>query len=289
MIQNSSYRSLSMIIVPVTLLSLGVVAACDTGVDRFSDAESDFAFNLAGAIATETDTQFVRVQRIRNTVDPVPGNLNAVVTLSETNSGRAVTMTDSLVSLSNGNTDHLLFAVFNVSAGFRYHLRIESVDGDVATATTTVPDKPSLALVPATTVGARTLQTVSWNGLTKTPENAVVFYRVARSEAVPPQTVEFPYTLRGRLVRDGWTADLRLSDDLRIVRQQLEIPQDDDQAVFHGISMRLRIPSPEWSGSLEGSNIEGGVGFFGSVGIFTERWNIGEGAIDNLGFINGQQ
>ncbi len=278
-----------MAIVLSMSLSCGIFVACDTGVDRFSDAESNFAFNVTGAIATEADTQFVRVQRIRNTVDPLQGNLNAIVTLSETNSGRAVTMTDSLVILSDGNKDHLLFAIFDVSAGFRYHLRIEGADGDVAIATTTVPDEPSLVVMPATTVGTRTLQSVSWNGLTKTPENAVVFYKVARSAAEPPQTVEFPYTLRGRLVRDGWIAELRLSDDLRIVRQQLEIPQGDDQAVFHGISMRLRIPSPEWSGSLEGRNIEGGVGFFGSVGVFTERWNVGEGAIDNLGFVNGQQ
>ncbi|MBT8400547.1 MAG: DUF4249 domain-containing protein [Rhodothermia bacterium] len=288
MIHAESYRFLPVPTVLV-IVACGMIAACDTGVDRFSDAESDFAFNVSGAIATESDTQFVRVQRIRNTVEPLPGDLNAVVTLSETNSGRAVTMTDSLVSLGDGNIDHLLFAVFDVSAGFLYRLRIEGTDGDIATATTTVPDKPSLAVAPATVVGARTTQAVSWNGLTKTPENAVVFYRVARSEAEQPQIVEFPYTLRGRLVRDGWIAELRLSDDLRIVRQQLEIPQDDDQAVFHGVSMRLRIPSPEWSGGLEGRNIEGGVGFFGSVGVFTERWNIGEGAIDNLGFINGQQ
>ncbi|MDX1430443.1 MAG: hypothetical protein R3282_09150 [Rhodothermales bacterium] len=273
----------------IALIAFGALGGCDTGVDRFSDKESDFAFNLTGALATETDTQFVRVQRIRNTVEATTGDLDATASLHETDTGRSQVLIDSLVTLDSGTADHLLFALFHVEPGHRYELRIEGSNGDVAIATTTVPDRPPTTILPAETFGSLTTQSVSWNGLTRTPEDAVVLYEIAPSQGVPARVVEVPYTLRGRLVRGGWSAELRLSDDLRIVRSELGIPQNDDQAVFRSIRMRLRIPGAEWAQGQDAHNIDGGLGFFGSIGIFTECWRVGEAAIESLGFINGQQ
>ncbi|MDX1430542.1 MAG: hypothetical protein R3282_09650, partial [Rhodothermales bacterium] len=216
-------------------------------------------------------------------------DLDATASLSETNTGRSQVLVDSLVTLESGIAGPLLFAPFHIEPGHRYELRIEGSNGDVATATTTVPDRPPTTILPAETFGSLTTQSISWNGLTRTPEDAVVLYEIAPSQGEAAKVVEVPYTLRGRLVRGGWSAELRLSDDLRIVRGELGIPQNDDRAVFRSIRMRLRIPGTEWAQGQDAHNIDGGLGFFGSIGIFTEHWRVGEAAIESLGFINGQQ
>ncbi|NNE34650.1 MAG: DUF4249 family protein, partial [Rhodothermales bacterium] len=159
------------------------VLACDTDVDRFTDRSGGVAFNLTGVITTESDTQFVRVQRIREEIVQTSADpLKADVTLTDLDTGESRRLLDSLVVLDNGERDHLFFTPYVVTAGHRYQLMVEGVDGDVATATTTVPDRPSTTVVRADIFGSLITQSVSWNALTRTPEHAVVTYEIARSQ-----------------------------------------------------------------------------------------------------------
>ncbi len=264
--------------------------SCDTTVDRFSEGESEFVFNLAGFLETEADTQFVRVQGIRASVEAVPAeSLEARVSIIDGATGEETIMRDSLIQLDSGHAGLLFFAVMQVTAGRTYEIRAEDRIGRTTVATTLVPQKPPFSFLPATTVGSVTTQAVSWEGIVRTPDHAVVIYKIARDGSQPPTRAEVPYTLRGRLVQTGWSADVRLSDDLQILRQQVGIPPDATDAVFSGMAMSIRIPSVEWADAPNGENIKDGTGFFGSIGNFTEEWLLGGEVIETLGFVNGQQ
>ncbi len=270
--------------------SASLLTACDTTVDRFAEGDTEFVFNLAGFLRTEADTQFVRVQRIRESVTRAPGVvLEAHVSLTDLTAGVKVTMTDSLVRLDSGDTGHLFFAVMPIAPGHTYELRAEDEFGRMTSASTTVPERPAFSIAPATTTGSLTTQAVSWLGITRTPDQAVLVYKIARDSSQPPTHAEVPYTLRGRLVQNGWSAEIRLSDDLQILRQEVGIPPDATDAVFSGMAMTIRIPSVEWREGLDGENIVAGTGFFGSVGNFTEDWLLGGEIVETLGFVNGQQ
>ncbi len=276
-----------------TLLLVAAVSwlsACDTTVDRFSEGESDFVYNIVGFLQTETDTQFVRVQGIRPSVDPVPvESLEARVSLIDRTTGEEIIMRDSLIQLDSGNAGHLFFAVMPVTAGRTYEIRAEDGLGRATVASTLVPEKPPFSFLPPNTVGAVTTQLVSWEGIVRTPDNAEVIYKIARDGTQPPTLAAVPYTLRGRLVQEAWSADVRLSEDLQILRQQVGIPPDATDAVFSGMAMTIRIPSVEWANAPNGENIEHGTGFFGSIGNFTEEWLLSSDVIEALGFVNGQQ
>ena len=266
------------------------LVACDTAVDRFATEEREAAFNITGTLSTDLDTQFVRVQRIRDTIEPdTLRPLDATVTLSDLDTGESRMMTDSLVGLDDGTRGHLMFLRYEVQAGHRYEIRIEGSDGPTTVATTAIPPRPETTVSNVETAGSATTQSITWLEMTKTPNYAAVVYSLASDDQSAPSDVVIAYTLRGSLGNSGWTTAVRLSDDQRIARQQLDIRQDDRNAVFSGIRMQIRILSDEWSDSKSGENIVGGVGFFGSTGDFTEEWILDEEAVSALGFVDGQE
>lgn len=279
-------RDIPRTLLPVLLLGVLAVAACDNTVAPFAQGPAAH-YSIAGFLDADADTQYVRVDALRATVasdsgsDSVP--LGAEVTSLDDETGGRVVWQDSLVRLDDGTHGHLFYAPFRPIPGFRYTLAVTSDDGRRTTASTRVP--PPLALdvgAVVDTAGREPYQTVTWVGLRRAPETVVVRY-VVRAPAAAVDTFAFSYTPLGDLTPRGLAFDIYLARDRALILNRLGRDPADSSLALVDLQLSIRRRSEAWYGTGE-ENVEAGFGFFGSVSTTAAAWTLDAEGAARVGF-----
>lgn len=269
---------------PTVLFVLGVLAVlagCDNTVAPFA-ADAPGRFSIAGFLDADADTQFVRVDALRGTLerpDPPPA---LTVTTRPAGGGPAVAWRDSLVRLDDGTRGRLFWAPFTPMRDGAYVLRVEDGAGGRAEAFTQIPGPLPLALGDVVdTTGQGLRQRVTWLGLRHAPERILVTYVVQPPDAAR-DTVAFSYTPLGIGTEQGLAFDVLLGRDRALILTRLDRPPADTTVALVGITMAIRRLSDAWHGA--GPPIDGGFGFFGSAATVAASWTLAPGDAARAGF-----
>ncbi|HEX7071030.1 MAG TPA: hypothetical protein VF190_09500 [Rhodothermales bacterium] len=266
----------------IVLLGTMVFLGCENAVDPFSETDGSTPFYVFGYLDTASDTQFVRVEAIRQSHDPDAGIPPTSVRTTASSTGETVVWRDSIVTLTDGTTGHLFFATFRAVAGERYELTVERADGARATATTDVPTEPQTTVDTARVVSNEVVQTVTLAGMSAEPAEIALVYRVSRGDEQPIEIV-VDYANRAEVVDGSLTVRVRLSDDRERVAQMLGESASSPEPTLHEVSLRLTLLSSEWA-TPEAVHVENGRGFWGAVGRFSIMWQLPPHILRRLSF-----
>lgn len=263
----------------VLLLALAL-AACDNTVDPFAD-DPPARLSVAGFLDADADTQFVRVDALRETVEGAAARPALAVATHPDDGGAAVAWRDSLVRLDDGTTGRLFWAPFRPRPGVGYTLVVEGAGGR-AEAFTEVPGPLPVTLGDVVdTTGAGLRQRVTWLGLREAPEAVLVSYVVQPPDA-PRDTVALSYTPLGTGTPGGLAFNVLLGRDRGVILTRLDRPPQDSTVALVEIHMAIRRLSDAWRGG--GAPIEGGFGFFGSAATVATRWSLPPADAARLGY-----
>lgn len=254
--------------------------ACDETVDPFlSDARY---FTIYGYLDTDRDTQYVRIEPLRRTVDlPPPGPLDGVtVTMTEVETGREVVWQDSLIAFSDGTFGHVFKTVFRPQYGRRYRIVVRGAQGETS-AETRVPARRAVQVgAVGTQFGFAGYELpVSFGRVGRRPLSVDVWYRMQFNEGDP--FVDYPIAYgvgrQGALQADAWRVTVELSRDADTLRKRFSIPSTAALPKLYGVGVRISERDSAWvppgdlfdpitliePGTL--TNVTNGFGFFGSV------------------------
>lgn len=273
------------------------LAACEEEV--FPIIESDRYFTLFGFLDMQRDTQFVRVEPLRPTLDtPDPTVLDARVTLTNLTTGAVVTLRDSVITFSNGRIGHVFYGPLRPIPTHTYRLEVERSDGVVTRAETTVPPIPVPEVRPAQVQSnlSNATQQVLWHDLIRRPDSTAVWYRFYRGINAPFLEVPLPAT-DTRMEGDTWTVEINY-----LRHKALLTEQGVGRFPILGLAMSITVRDAAWEppggvfdplvliqpGTF--SNVEHGFGFFGSAGRFSVEWPIADRVGLAIGYpIMGEQ
>ena len=141
----------------LTLLSFALVAGCNEPFQPFSDGER--VFSMFGYLDLNADTQWVRVRPLHQGFFLSPEPIDAMVTLEEVESGRIVTLTDSLLRIDDGRLGgvryaHNFWTTEPLERGARYRLKAVRSDGAATTALVTMPEDEQITMENESRIGS---------------------------------------------------------------------------------------------------------------------------------------
>lgn len=288
------------VLAPVLMLVAALVGSgCEDTVNPFVDTPR--YFTVYGFLSTDADTQVLRIEAVRRTVDlPQPGPLDAVVTTTDLTTGEVVTWRDSLVLFANGMRGHVFFGPFRAQHGHPYRLEIRRSDGQVTSASTRVPDRnsPRIGIEPrpSDVSNGVAVHPVTFPNVVGTPRQVAVTYRFA-----PPRP-DYPFR-DVRLVYERPNMGTRVGTDWQ-VRVNYSLDVDSLNRLFAGripplyaVGVRLAQGDSLWVPPAgltyfdfdilieptAMTNVENGFGFFGSVGMQRAEWGVSRALTDALG------
>lgn len=125
------------------LLASALAAGCDDAVQPLHE-DGNAVFSMVGYLDLMSDTQWVRVMPVRETLFLGPEPIDAVVTLEHLGSGRIVTLNDSLFVFTGAPLDgvayaHNFWTTEPLEAEASYRLRAARSDGASSTAIVVMP------------------------------------------------------------------------------------------------------------------------------------------------------
>lgn len=288
----------------ILILGIGLGACSDTTIDPF---ENDGNYFTVYGFLDETENSHVlrvipvtrRAEKIMDPADP-QGSIDAEVYTTDMNSGVRTRWTHSLEKLSDDSYGHIYRANFLVRAQKTYKLEIIRSDGATTTATTKVPYINRANLFE---LGPEVFS----------EDSSLVYMDIKIPEIPSPWEIQAIYNWGGggiddnrinrrifvqygregeRTSDDGWALRLNISDDQQHVRDNVQESIDNNQigigtpvGITH-TGLQIRILDQGWDppngifdpeelsepGKL--SNVENGYGYFGSVGLYIQEWNI---------------
>lgn len=258
--------------------------ACSNVVDPMAEGAEKPRYYVYGFLDSSADTQYVRLQALRSQPErqELPQDRPVVRTRSLESEQPAIWQ-DSLVTLDDGTTGLLYYAVFTPAPGSHHELEILQSGEVITRATTTVPEVPGLHVEPVQSDSEPVQQFVTLSGFRRIPEDASTFYWIVIREDAP-RKITFPYTQGGTVSTEGWNVIVHLARDLAAVRSQLGLSPQDTTAQFCGIGIVTSELSSEWQTLPSRGNVQNGAGFFGSVGRYVHTWSLDEETIRSLGF-----
>ena len=237
-------------------------AGCSTEFEPIEPG--DLGFSVSGYLDPGLDTQWVRVGRIRESLEPDPEGFQAEVTLVEVETGRRWPLRDSVFTFFNRYRAVNVWTDAPIEAGRTYRLEIEGADGQRASAEATPPPRPEtlLRLAPTADPARLTLYDVG------RVENVVITYTCGLPDGTAYDLVFRPLRV-DRRGRDGRTVDVnvywynqtftcRFIEGGKVVAASLQVTiLSENWPDLQGVDFDgLAVPS---------SNVEGGEGFFGGA------------------------
>lgn len=133
----------SRFVLVMVLLALG---GCDPAVDAFQENEQHYS--IFGYLDAAADTQFVRVERLRdNRPTDAPEQLEADVRLTNLDTETTVSLRDSLFQFYGDVAAHNFYTARDIVPGTSYRLVVEGPEGEVSRAQATVPQAPVTTVV----------------------------------------------------------------------------------------------------------------------------------------------
>jgi hypothetical protein len=291
---------MSRVFLPFLLLVL--LAGCDdTLIDPFDNEERYFTvYGFLDLLETEHTLRVVPITRFAENIDSDEGGrgaIDAAVFTTDMTSGERREWTHHYTRLEDGTWGHIFKARFLVRPGRRYRLEVVRSDGKMATAETTVPYFSESTLIEKGPVVFEQDSTYIYQDVTipevSSPWDVTLIYMWS---AYPiNRRMLIPYGRPGyREPEGGWTMRINLSDDQVAVKEHVRdsfargIPPDATTYALTAMGVQVRVLDAKWDppggvfdpevlaqpGAM--SNVEHGYGFFGSIGIYAEEWNIAE-------------
>lgn len=267
-------------IIPFVLCTLIFLSGCENTFTPFSDS-GDRAIVVTGFLDHNADSQFVRVQVVRRTINSTASlddGISAV--LENVGAGTSTTLADSIVTTENGDLAHLFFTSSPIAAGTRYRLVASSDDGEQTIRRTTVPVRGGFSLDSVGTSQLSISQTVHL-GLSEIPNDLSVIYTVQVVGNPSPTRIELPYD--NSAIRTETSIDLtvRLQTDRTLILDMLGLPSDDGTTALLGVAVEYVRFSPEWDAALLPRD---DLNFFGSKASFNHSWHLSNQVLDDLGW-----
>jgi len=122
---------------PLVLLIL-FTAGCDPSFDPLQENDRYF-FSIYGCLDASADTQWVRIAPVRDSLDAIPEEVDATVTLEHLDSGHTVVMNDSLFEFFYDVHYFNFWTTMDLQPGETYRLRVEASDGVSSEVMVTLP------------------------------------------------------------------------------------------------------------------------------------------------------
>lgn len=286
-----------LLLVLITLFGSG---CSDTMIDPFENEEKYFTiWGYIDQLSSEHELRVIPVTRYaENILDPSQpeAQIDAEVYSVDLSSGERRRWNHELAQLSDGTYGHVFRSRFLVDAKKTYRIEVIRADGKMTSAETRV------AAIDSDTLIVR--DQVVWG-----PDSTLVYQDVEIPEIASPWEIQaiyrweggdqawkflIPYGRPGDRTSDGgWRVRLNISDDQPKVKEHLEwaksigmIPPGGPYGIV-SMGFQVRVLDAKWDpphgvfdpevlaqpGVL--SNVENGHGFFGSVGLYIQEWQIG--------------
>jgi hypothetical protein len=210
--------------------------------------------------------------------------IDAVVRTMDLDTGASVQWAYQLEQLSDSTWGHIYRASFFIEHDHAYRLEVERADGRMAVAETRVPFLSSVrAELPPPTV-----------------ENDSVYQDIIIPKLTTPWKIDLRYSLRPTVVVQhgragqanddgGWRVKVNVTADLDKIAAGYGVTGD--QIAITSMGVLVQVLDTTWSPPETGdapsvfdpailvnpgtlSNVENGYGYFGSVGLFQDDWEI---------------
>jgi len=289
-----SHRWMSILLLAAAISFTG---CDDTFIDPFDNDERYFTvYGHLDMLETEHTLRVVPISRFAEDIESTDGSsdIDAQVFTTDMVSGVRTQWQHSYAQLDDGSWGHVFKAQFLVNANRTYKLEIIQSDGKMATAETTVPVIHSASLFEKGPVVFDQDSTLIYQDLSipeiTSPWEVNLIY--LWSSGPINRRIFVPYGRPGQRTDDGWQMRINLSDDQEDVRENVQwsidqgmIPNDDMYGVT-AMGVQIRMLDENWdppNGVFDPevlaqpgvmSNVENGYGFFGSVGLYIEEWNV---------------
>ena len=294
-----------------------VTASCDdTFIDPFdNDGEFYTIYGYLDVLDAEHAVRVIPVtrfpERITSPTDD-QATIDAVVTSTDLRTGETIRWRHSLEQLDDETYGHIFRGTFLVQPGRTYRLEVRRSDGATATAETTVPfisDAARFTLDPIQISPDSVItQDVFLSGV-PSPWNIESLYLMGDNFAdvqffAPIQSRFYvSYGRSGeRTADDGWSFRLTISEDQASVRAEIDslrnlgVYDPNSLLVLRSMGVRIRVLDANWDppegvfdpevlaqpGTL--SNVENGHGFWGSIGVYTQEWDVTDAFSMMLGY-----
>ena len=302
------------------MLMIGLLlatAACDDAfIDPFDNDERYYTiYGFLDVRETEHAVRVIPVTRFPERITTTTGPqafIDAMVTSTDLHTGETILWRHSLDKLSDGTYGHIYRATFIVQTGRTYRLEVQRSDGKTASAETRVPYISEAAYYERGPVE------ISLDSSVVTQEiyipnvpslwNIEAVYLMS-NEAFAEGTLNgrffIPYGRAGVRTDDGgWRFTLQISEDQTRVRAEIDSFRqqgvyDNSPLVMESMGVQIRILDANWDppegvfdpevlaqpGTL--SNVENGHGFWGSVGLYRQEWQVSPAFSRMLGYRGG--
>jgi len=284
------------------LLAAGaLLSGCDdTLIDPFDNEERYFTvYGYLDMLETKHTIRVVPITRFAENVESTDGGrtaLDARVFTTDNVSGVRIEWQHKYASLDDGTWGHVFEAQFLVNPNRTYRLEVVRSDGKMTTAETTVPVINTATLFEKGPVVFEQDSTLIYQDLEipqiRSPWEVNLIYLWGSGPI--NRRIFVPYGRPGTQTEDGWQMRINLSDDQNAVRENVQwsieqgmIPNADAYNVS-AMGVQIRMLDANWdppNGVFDPevlaqpgvmSNVENGYGFFGSVGLYIEEWNIAD-------------
>lgn len=286
---------------PILLLFVLLSGCDDTLIDPFdNDGRYFTVYGYLDLLETEHTLRVVPITRFAENIESDAegrGAIDATVFTTDMTSGERTEWNHAYTRLEDGTWGHLFKARFLVRPGRTYHLEIVRSDGKVTSAATTVPYFSESNLIDQGPIVFEQDSTYIYQDVTipeiSSPWDVTLIYMWS---AYPiNRRMLIPYGRSGsRAEGGGWNLRINLSDDQVAVKEHVRdsfargIPPDATTYALTAMGVQVRVLDGNWDppgGVFDPevlaqpgimSNVVNGYGFFGSIGIYAQEWNIAE-------------
>ena len=295
-----------------------LVAGCgETSIDPFDNDEKYFTvYGFLDQLETNHAVRVIPITRnAERILTPTEDNrIDARVFSIDQTTGQIREWTHEFEELEDGTYGHVFRARFLIQPGRRYRLEIVRADGKMSWAETQVPTVPDAALLERGPVDFNADSTEARQTIVipriPSPWNINSIHLLNNQNVGLPggtggalQAFFFvPYGRSGHRTADGgWQITLNLTQDTRTVRKTVadyraQGAYDDTPESVLAMGVQVRILDAGWD-PPEGifdpeilaqpgvlSNVEHGLGYFGSIGIYRQEWPVERPLAKALGY-----
>ena len=275
-------------------------AGCDDAtLDPFdNDARYFTVYGYLDVLERDHEVRVIPVTRQSSVIESptaLNASIDAVVTSTDVRTGETRTWSYALERLEDGTYGHIFRSSFIVIPGRTYRLDITRSDGVVTSAETKVPYIGDPALFD--------LSPVLFESDSTELSQEVIIPEIASPWNIEAiylwgggtinRRVYVPYERRGqRTIDDGWELTITISEDQSVVRDNIDGSIaigtiDPGTPIFlTSMGLQIRVLDENWDppngvfdldvlstpGSF--SNVVNGYGFWGSVGLYIQEWNV---------------
>ena len=283
----------------VAALVLGLTGCGDTVIDPFET--SGHYFTVYGYLDFRVSSHAIRVIPVSRRQENIDGvsdaqaTIDAEVYTTDLNSGERVQWNHTLSPLEDGTFGHVFRATFRVSQQHTYRLEVIRSDGIIASAETKVPHigVPNLFELGPEVFSADSTELYQDIHIPEISSPWQMDVAYLWGAAGTNQRANVAYHRAGERAPDGgWNVRIHISDDQEAVRENIQEIfrlsgfEPDTPVGIHSMGIRVHMLDENWDppdgifdpeqlafpGAL--SNVTNGYGFFGSIGVYQQLWNI---------------